>query len=138
MSNMSAESAPNLEARVTELGERVTWLEQRSKEATFVADRNQHIVEAIDKRLDALDQSMNRLATTVTFELSEQNRRVAAVEARMGGVENSLNNLRVELEGKIEAANARTLTVMGLMIAISTLLFSGITFLFTRIPAPSG
>jgi predicted Ser/Thr protein kinase len=93
---------------------------------------------AIENQMGMLAETVGALSNTMTFQLTEQNRRIEAVEARMSGVETSMNSLRVELEQKIESANNRTLTVMGLMLAVATLVFSGLTYLLTRLPLPAG
>lgn len=137
--------------------------QRRSRQFDLTVTR----LEAVDKRKDSLDGSLNRLTTAVTQQLSEQNRRLEAVETkadgRLGAVDASLNRFRGELEAKIdaveaklegrivtvetnlrqkirdvetrlehklEANSARTLTVMGLMLAVMTLVLGVIGYFF--------
>ena len=134
---------PDLYQVVNRLGERVSTLEQRVGEAYSVVNQTSVIIGTVNGRLDSLDQSMTRLATTVMHELSEQNRRLDRFENRLTGVENrlanvenhivgvenrlenieahmtgfevNLNEFRRELEDKIDRANNRTVGSMALM-----------------------
>ncbi len=147
---------PDLYQTVSRLGERVSTLEQRVGEAYSVVNQTSVIIGTVNGRLDSLDQSMTRLATTVIHELSEQNRRLDRFETRLTGVENrlanvenhivgvenhlgniearmtgfevNLNEFRRELEDKIDRANNRTVSYMALMFGAVGVIVGLITY----------
>ena len=105
---------PDLYQTVNRLGERVSTLEQRVGEAYSVVNQTSVIIGTVNGRLDSLDQSMTRLATTVIHELSEQNRRLEGVENRMAGVEGriaSVDNRIVGVESHVASIDNHVVRV---------------------------